>query len=341
MTITLKPLKNQVIVVTGASSGIGLVTARLAAKRGARVLAAARSEHELRQLVAEIEQHGGQAAAVVADVGREEDVRRIAETAVARFGSFDTWVNNAGVSIFGRLMEVPPADQRQLFETNFWGTVYGSLIAAAHLRYRGGAIINVGSVAGDRALPLQGMYSTTKFAVKGFTEALRMELEQEGAKVAVTLIKPTSIGTPFARHARNYMDVEPTLPPPVYAPDLVAEAILHAAQYPERDLAVGGASQMISTATAVAPRLMDKVVGNVMAEQQKTDRPAARNRLGNLFGPSHDLAERMPVPDRSTRETSLYTTARLHPLASKLALLGLGLAVGAAAYQLTRADNRQ
>ncbi|MFO0929678.1 MAG: SDR family oxidoreductase [Gemmataceae bacterium] len=338
MTITLKKLKDQVIVITGASSGIGLATARMAARRGARVVAAARSEHELRQLIAEIEGHGGQAVAVPADVGREGDVRRIAEVAVRRFGGFDTWVNNAGVSIYGKLMEVPPQDHRQLFETNFWGTVYGSLTAAAHLRYRGGAIVNLGSVAGDRALPLQGMYSATKFAVKGFTEALRMELqEQDGANVSVTLIKPASIGTPFPRHARNYLPVEPTLPPPVYAPDLVAEAILYAAEHPERELAVGGASKAISTLGAVAPRLMDQVTGRGMAEQQKTSRPAPRNRLGNLFGPSHDLAERMAVPERTTRETSVYTTAVLHPLATKVALLGLSLAAGAVAYHLTNA----
>ena len=123
------------------------------------------------------------------------------------------------------------ANAWRLFEINFWGTVYGSLIAAEHLKRRGGALINVGSVASDLALPIQGMYSASKHAVRGFTDALRMELEEAGAPVSVTLIKPTSINTPLPQHARNDTDREPKLPPPVYEPEEVAMAILHAAQH--------------------------------------------------------------------------------------------------------------
>jgi hypothetical protein len=138
MALTLRPVADQVIVITGASSGIGLVTARTAARRGATVVLAARNEQALRTVVDEIRAAGGTAAYVVADVGREEDVQRIAETAIAEFGRFDTWVNNAGVSIFGNIMEVSTEDLRRVFDTVLWGVAYGSRTAVAHFRHRGG-----------------------------------------------------------------------------------------------------------------------------------------------------------------------------------------------------------
>lgn len=327
MNVRLKHLRDQVMVLTGASSGIGLVTARMAARQGARLVLAARSGDELQRLAGEIKSQGGQAVAVAADVGRGEDVHRIADAARQHFGGFDTWVNDAGVSIYGRLNEVSEEDHRRLFETNFWGTVHGSLVAVRGLRQHGGALINVGSVASDRALPLQGMYSASKFAVKGFTEALRMELEEAGAPVVVTLIKPGAIATPFNRHARNYMEVEPNLPPPVYAPEEVARAILHCAQHPEREVVVGGGGKFISLSGRYAPRLTDQWMETTMFRQQQTDWPV-RGGEGSLHRPSHDLAERGEYP-RHVFERSAYTAARLHPLLSGAAVLGTGLALGA------------
>ena len=147
MNIKLKELSDQVIVITGASSGIGLVTARLAAKRGARVVLNARNEEALRQVTAEINMQGGKAIDVVGDVGKFEEVKKIAEKAIEHFGGFDTWVNNAGVSIYGKLTEVPIEEQRRLFETNYWGVVYGSLAAVNQLRQRGGARSSQASLA--------------------------------------------------------------------------------------------------------------------------------------------------------------------------------------------------
>ncbi len=133
MAVKLKSLNQQVIVVTGASSGIGLTTARMAAERGAKVVLASRNEDALRKLATEINGSGGEAAYIVADVGVEADVNKIAAEALNRFGRIDTWVNNAGVSIYGKIEEVPIEDMRQLFETNFWGVVYGSLLAARNM----------------------------------------------------------------------------------------------------------------------------------------------------------------------------------------------------------------
>lgn len=324
----LKFLNEQTMVITGASSGIGLVTARMAAKRGARLVLVSRTEEALKQLTDEINSSGGQAIYVVADVGHEEEVQNVAAQALERFGGFDTWVNNAGVSIYGKLLDVALEDMRRLFETNVWGLIYGSLVAARHLKERGGAIINVGSTLSETSIPLQGIYSASKHAVKGFTDALRLELEAEKAPVSVTLIKPGAIDTPYVRHARNYMDVEPMNPPPVYAPDTVAEAILHCATHPERDLFVGGGGKFLAAQGYYAPRLSDKYKERFMTEQQRSDRPTDPLEHRGLYEPSGELDERGGYPGR-VFESSLYTKASMHPGLTAALAVGAGVAVAA------------
>ncbi|HEX8651723.1 MAG TPA: SDR family oxidoreductase [Pyrinomonadaceae bacterium] len=322
MSIQLKKLKEQTVVITGASSGIGLVTARMAAERGARLVVAARSEEALTQLVSEIKAAGGEALHVVADVANEDDVRRISETAIRHFGGFDTWVNNAGVSIYGKMTEISMEDQRRLFDTNFWGVVYGSYVAAEHLKERGGALINVGSTLSDRAIPIQGMYSASKHAVKGFTDALRMELEADSAPISVTLIKPAAIDTPYPHHAKNYLESEPTLPPPVYAPEVVAEAILHCAEHQEREVFAGGGGKALSAAEKYAPRLTDKLMEWTMIDMQKSGKPPRRRREDNgLYKASGKLKERGGY-EGHVAESSLYTKASLHPLMTTALVLG-------------------
>jgi short-subunit dehydrogenase len=328
MSTQLKKLSEQAIVITGASSGIGLVTARMAARRGAKLVLAARSEDALRQLCAEIKAAGGEAVYVVADVGMEQDVRRIADTAIEKFGGFDTWVNNAGVSIYGRVLDVSMEDHRQLFETNYWGLVHGSRVAAEHLRARGGAIVNVGSSLSDRAIPLQGTYCASKHAVKGYTDALRMELEEAGAPISVTLIKPSAIDTPYKDHAKNYLPVEPENPPPVYAPETVAEAIIHSATHPERDVFIGVGGKAMSVGGKYAPRLTDKVMEATLFDIQQTETPSPEGRQDGLYDASEDLRERGGYQGH-VAESSLYTKATLHPLITGTLLLGSGLALTA------------
>jgi short-subunit dehydrogenase len=334
MGLRLKKLSDQVVVITGASSGIGLTTARMAAKRGAKLVLAARNECALRQLADEIRQGGGEAAPVAADVGSEDAVRKVARTAVERFGGFDTWVNNAGASVYGRMLDVPTADHRRLFETNFWGVVYGSLEAARHLSGRGGphagAIINVGSEVSDRAIPLQGMYSASKHAVKGFTDALRMELEEAEAPISVTLVKPAAINTPFPEHGKNYMDEEPALPTPMYAPEVVAEVILHCAETPVRDVYAGGSAKFDAVQGALAPRLTDWLMETLFFVKQKSGRPPHRADDA-LDAPTTGLRERGSYAG-PVRESSVYTKASLHPaLTTGLLLVGAGLAAAAVA----------
>ncbi|ARS34686.1 SDR family oxidoreductase [Pontibacter actiniarum] len=311
MAISLKPLREQVIVITGASSGIGLATARAAAKKGAKLVLASRNKEALAEIEQELRNDGAEVIHVVADVGRRQDMQRLADAAVDRFGGFDTWINDAGVSIYGKLADVSEEDSRRLFDTNFWGVVSGSLLAAQHLRNRGGAIINLGSELSDIAIPLQGMYSASKHAVKGFTDALRVELEEDHAPVSVTLIKPAGINTPYPQHAKNYTDQELTLPPPVYEPEEVANAILHAATHPERELFIGSGSKMMSSLNKYAPGLADWVNKKFMTNMQLLDQPA-QHRDGSLHQPGQD-GNVHGNHKGHVMKTSLYTRASMHP----------------------------
>lgn len=317
----LKPVEQQTIVITGATSGIGLATARLAAQQGARLMLIARSEDDLRKLADELAQRGTAVEYRVADVAHPDQLQAAAERAVERFGGFDTWVNNAGVSVYGRIADVPLDDQRRLFETNFWGVVNGSLAALPHLKQRGGALINLGSELSDLAVPLQGPYVASKHAVKGYTDALRLELLDEGAPVSVTLIKPAGIHTQFVEHARNHLDFEPKLPPPMYAPDIVAKAILHAAANPQRDVFVGGASRAMSTFARQAPSLFDRVMSAIGISAQRTD--GAPTRTDGLASAAGGLRERSPRP-RHVLESSVYTAASQHRARTLSVALGLG-----------------
>lgn len=330
MAVKLKNLKSQTIVLTGASSGIGLVTARMLAKKGARLVLASRSEGALSELADEINQSGGEAIYVMTDVSKPEDVRRLAQAAIAEFGGFDAWINNAGVSIYGKMEQVPIEDMRQLFEVNFWGLVNGSLEAAKHLKQKGGAIINVGSILSDITAILQTMYSASKHAVKGFTDGLRMELDMDGAPVSVTLIQPAAIDTPYPVHAKNYMDREAKHAPPAYAPETVARAIVHSCTTPERSVVVGGGGRAFISMEQWTPALLDKFMEKAFAKQEKADyapRPLHQNGLDRPIGA---LEERGNYPGH-TRETSYYTAAVTSgtPAIRTALLVGAGLALAA------------
>jgi len=329
MAIHLKKIGKQVIVITGATSGIGLTTVRMAAAKGAKLVLAARDHEALSKLADELLATGCEALAVPTDVGSHAEVKALGRAAVARFGRIDSWINNAGISIFGRNADVPLADHEKLFQTNFWGVVHGSLVAQELMRETGGAIINLGSELSDVAVPLQGMYSASKHAVKGFTDSLRMEAEKDGYPLSVTLIKPSGIDTMFTAHARNYMKNEPELPAPLYAPELVAEAILFAAENPQRDVFVGGASKLFSVQGQAAPRLLDKFMNLLMFKQQQKEQLSAPDRTDALYQPNGmELQQRQGGHRSKTHESSAYTylTTRGKPVMFSLLIAGTLLA---------------
>ena len=341
MAVKLKNLEDQTILITGATSGIGLCTARAAADRGANVVLVARNEDALRRLADEINtEGGGRAVYSAADVADEEALRKAANLAKTEFGGIDTWVNNAGGSIYGRIMDVPMEDFRRLFETNFFGLMNGSRIAVEHLRERGGALINLGSEVSDSPVPIQAVYSASKHAVKGFTDSFRMELEADGLPISVTLIKPTAIHTPFPENARNYLPYEPHLPPPVYAPELVAEAILYAAEVPTREFFVGEMAKLHSSMAHWTPRLGSKLMEATIDTMQNKGEPAMPNRPDGLYQTNSNLRER-GSEERYVMETSPYVKAQMHPLLTAGLLLGGGVALAALLRNATGSSRRE
>lgn len=277
MALRLKHLSEQVMVITGATGGIGLTTARMAASHGARLVLAADSAAALDQMAAELRRHGTVVLTITADIAKQADVARIGMAAIERFGRVDTWINHAGTSMSAR---VSPEDKQRLFQTNFWGVVHGSLEAVRHMKMRGGgALINLGSDLSERAVQMQGMYPASMHAVKGFTDSLRMALEKEKAPISVTLVKPAAIDTLHTVHAKHGMEREPALPPPVYAPELVAEAILYAARHPRREVFAGGAVKLMSLGRLHLPRLLDgHMRADVRAEASGGDERAGAAR---------------------------------------------------------------
>jgi NAD(P)-dependent dehydrogenase (short-subunit alcohol dehydrogenase family) len=310
-----KPVREQVSVVLGASSGIGRATALAFAREGAEVVCASRGTEALEVLVGEITAAGGRAIAVTADITDPAALDQLVQEAESRFGRIDTWVNASAVSVYGTVEQIPLEDFRRVMEVNFLGHVAASKAALPALRRAGGGVlIGVASVEGVRSLPLHAPYTASKFALRSFYDALRMELAQDGAPVAVSTILPASIGTPFWEHSRNLTGRMTKPPPPVYAPELVADAIVHAAVSPRREVPVGDAALGFILGQRFSPALTDVVMSLMGRRAQTTDRPDNGTDIletptsgpGQVHGDHADhlvrhspvtaLAERLPRP---------------------------------------------
>ncbi len=323
----LKPIEEQTIVITGGSSGIGLATAKMAAGRGAHVVLIARDEEGLRKCCGEIRAEGGRADYVACDVGFRGQVRKAAEEIVSRFGGFDTWYNDAGVGVYARIEEITDDDHERLFQTNYWGVVYGSTEALKHLKKKGGALINQGSIASDMPVPMLGAYAASKHAVKGFTDSLRQELIEEGAPVSVTLIKPAGIHTPFGDHSKNYMDAASVVPPPVYAPEVVADAVLSAAEDPIREVIIGGSGKLMTMTQRYMPNIADRLFSRLFPLMAKDKTRPPRQMEGGLHEPGSSGRLYGDQGDYMMK-SSLYTSWKTHPVrtAATAAAMGVGAA---------------
>jgi short-subunit dehydrogenase len=263
-------------VIKRATSGIGRATAIRAARQGDLVVLAARSAPALDAVAAAIRSNGGVAETVTADVAASEDVERIAMTAIERFGRIDAWVNNAAVSVYSTVEHLTIEEIERVIAVDLLGAIYGVKAVLPHMIERGrGIIVNVGSVESVRALPLQAPYSAAKHGLKGFTESLRLELLRDHPNIHVSLILPASIDTPFYEHARSKVGVMARPVPPVYDPDLVASAILHATRHPSRSIAVGGAGQALMLAQKISASTVDRLMtaGQIGFRAQMGQRP--------------------------------------------------------------------
>lgn len=276
-----KPVSEQVVVVTGASSGIGRAVALHFAQRGARVVLVARRAQLLAALADTIQRRGGQALPVPTDVADWSQVERLAHAAQERFGGVDTWVNGAIATVYGSLEHTTPDEFRRVMEVGLLGTVHGSMAAVPVLRARGGGvIINVSSVLGKRAVPYQSAYCATKFGVVGFSEAIRAEL-RDG--IDVCTIVPFSMNTPLFDHARSKEGTRPKPFPPVYDPRLVARAIVRCAERPRREVLVGGAGRVVLGLNVLAPGLVDWLNARFARRLQFTGEPD--HAADNLVAP--------------------------------------------------------
>ncbi len=282
----LKPINQQVVVIVGASSGIGRETALQFARRGAKVVVSARSEPGLASLVDEIQREGGEAVAVIADVAEFEQVKAIADKAVVQYGRIDTWVHAAATGILAPFDQITPEEFKRVVDVTLMGQVYGAKAALPHLRREGrGALIHVSSVEGRRAVPLQSPYSAAKHGLEGFLEALRVELQHEGIPISVTSILPAVINTPFYNKARTKLGVKPTGIPPYYAPSLVADAILYVAEHPTRDFIVGDVGRVLDVLQRVSPSLVDALLLLISFQGQRTNEPKSEDAPNNVFAP--------------------------------------------------------
>jgi NAD(P)-dependent dehydrogenase (short-subunit alcohol dehydrogenase family) len=275
-----------VVVVTGASAGICRAVAVAFAKQGCRLALISRDEQALESTSKDVEAAGGQGLAIVADVADAQAVFNAAERIVAHWGRIDVWVNGAMATIFGRLETITPEEFKRVTEVTYLGQVHGTMAALKYMRpRRRGTIVQLGSSLSYRAIPLQTAYCGAKFAVRGFTDALRAELIHERSPVRVTMVQLPAVNTPQFDWARSRLPRRLQPVPPIYQPEAVAEAIARAAEFSPRELWIGWPSIRAIIGNFLLPGLLDRLAARQAWDGQMTDEPAAPGRADNLFTP--------------------------------------------------------
>jgi len=317
-----------VIIVTGASSGLGRAVARLAGRRGAKVVVTARTAEALDACVREIEAFGAEALAVPGDCTVQDDVAQVVERAVDRFGRIDTYIANAIVTVYAETYRYEPDKLRRIMDVNFFGQVYGYWAALPHLRESKGTFLSVQSALAYRGIPLQGGYCASKAALRTFFESARVELIKEKAGVDISVVHPAAINTPQFDRDRQKIGKQPQPVPPIYHPEPFADAVLHCCEHPIRELPIGWGAQKLMWGQKLSPRAGDLMLLRMGWKGQHTGEDKPLDSPDNLFRPLPGDPGAHGRFDAESRNSTLWTSLRLRRWLVGAAVVGAAAVAG-------------
>ncbi len=322
-----KRLSEQVVVVTGASNGLGRAIARGAAERGAKVVVTARNAEGLAGAAHEIEAFGSEALAVPADHAVQDEVGQVVEQTLDRFGRIDTYVANAIVTVMSEAAELQPDELQRVLDVNFFGMVYGFWASLPHLKESRGTFVHVSSALAYRGIPLQAAYCASKAAGRTFLESARVELQKHDVAVDVAVVLPGAINTPQFDRSRQRIGYQPQPVPPIYQPEPFAQAVLHCCEHPIRELPVGWGAQKLLWGQKLSPRVGDLMLRRIGWKAQHTGEPKPVGSPDNLYEPLPGDPGAHGRFDDQARESTLWTSLRLR----RWLVGGAAVAAGAAA----------
>jgi NAD(P)-dependent dehydrogenase (short-subunit alcohol dehydrogenase family) len=317
---------SRVVVITGASAGVGRATARAFAAQGARIGLIARNAEALEAARREVESRGGEAVIAIADVADADAVEHAAQTIEEKFGAIDVWVNNAMASVFGPIRELTPEEFRRVTEVTYLGVVHGTLAALRRMLPRDeGVIVQVGSSLAYRGIPLQAPYCAAKHAIQGFHDSLRSELLHDKSRVQVCMVNLPAVNTPQFRWLRSHMPRKAKPFGAIFEPEVAARAIVWASEHPRRELNVGWSTTQAIVANAFAPGLLDRYLGRIGFDAQQGEEPEDRNRPDNLFAPvPGDAGAHGAFSDQAKSESpQLLANTHRGAIGAAVAVLGM------------------
>ena len=328
----------EVVVVTGSSGGVGRAIAHAFAKRGAHVGLLARGQEGLDGAAGEVHSLGGKALAVPTDVSDHSQVEAAAARVEEHFGPIDVWINDAMATVFARFLDTEPEEFKRATEVTYLGAVYGTMVALKRMTARDrGKIVQVGSALSYRAIPLQAAYCGAKFAIRGFTDSIRTELLHDNSKVQITMVQLPGVNTPQFNWCRSKLPDHPMPVPPIYQPEIPAEAVYWAAHHQRRELWVGYSTLLAILGNKLAPSIADRYLAKTgFAGQQISDMPVSADRPNNLFDPVQDKAATHGMFDAQAKTRSPQLWAATHRTTVAGALAGIAAAGAAGVARLTR-----
>ncbi len=297
--------KREVVMITGASAGIGRATAQAFARRGASIGLLARGKERLESARAEVEELGGRALVLPADAADDKAMDAAAEKLEREFGPIDIWINNAMASVFSPIIEMKPEEYRRVTEVTYLGYVWGTLAALRRMRPRNrGVIVQVGSALAYRGIPLQSAYCAAKHAIEGFTDSLRCELLHDKKNIHVCIVEMPAVNTPQFAWVKNRLPRKAQPVPPIYQPEVAADAIVFAATHRRREVYVGLPTCEAIVANKIAPGLLDRYLARTGFDSQQTDEPKDAKQPDNLFRPAPgDFAAHGSFDDRARKSS--------------------------------------